>query len=361
MTQARLPETETLYEAFLAKDSSYDGLFVTAVRTTGIFCRPSCRAKKPKRENVEFFAGAKEAIDNGYRPCKLCRPMEPAGATPDWMAPLVQRLEEEPRIRDGELREMGLDPGRVRRWFQRHHGMTFQAYARQLRINNAYGTLKQKAAVTSVAFDQGYESLSGFGEAFKRATGFAPSASPDKAVVTLARIPTPLGPMVAGVIDGSLCLLEFADRPMLETQLTRIRKAFRARLVAGTDPLLPRIEAQLTEYFAGRRKSFSLPLASPGSEFQVAVWRVLRDIPYGETRSYAEQAAALGRPEAVRAVARANGDNRIAIVIPCHRVVGKDGSLTGYGGGLHRKRFLLDLEAPAVQGEAHGTGPHSPA
>jgi AraC family transcriptional regulator of adaptative response/methylated-DNA-[protein]-cysteine methyltransferase len=356
-----LPESAVMFTAFEERNPQYEGVFFAGVRTTGVFCRPTCRAKKPRRENVEFFATAKEALDNGYRPCKICRPMEPAGGNPDWVQALLARCQAdaEDGIRDADLLAMGLEPATVRRWFKKHHGITFHQYLRQLRMNRAYSALRhggesrprsesprarRRACVTETAFDSGYESLSGFSDAFRRTTGFAPSQSRRRTVVSLARIPTPLGTMVACAVDGSLCLLEFADRPMLETQLHRVSKSFDANIVVGEDPLFEEIAGQLREYFDGERREFDLPIADFGSPFQKSVWRALRNIPYGESRSYAEQAAAIGRPSATRAVARANGDNRIAIVIPCHRVIGSDGSLTGYGGGLRRKRALLELE-----------------
>jgi AraC family transcriptional regulator of adaptative response/methylated-DNA-[protein]-cysteine methyltransferase len=346
METAKLPDIDTMYEAFVGRDTRFEGVFFTGVRSTGIFCRPTCRARKPRRENVLFFATAKEAMGHGYRPCKLCRPMEPIGQTPDWVGELLRdaQEQEEGRVRDGDLRARGLDPATVRRWFKKHHGMTFHAYMRQLRINRAYHSIRRNGALLEGAFDAGYESLSGFAAAFRRIAGFSPSESGDRGIVSFTRISTPLGPMVAAAVDGKLCLLEFADRPMLETQLKRTERDFSSPIIASNDPLFDTVAAQLADYFAGDRREFDLPIAEFGSPFQREVWRVLRAIPYGETRSYAEQAAAMGKPRAVRAVARANGDNRIAVVIPCHRVIGSDGSLTGYGGGLWRKRFLLDLE-----------------
>lgn len=346
MGTTTVPDKDTMYEAFVGRDSQFEGVFFTGVKSTGVFCRPTCRAKKPRRENVVFFGTAKEAMDHGYRPCKLCRPMEPAGETPDWVRDLLREAQEieDGRVRDGDLRARGLDPATVRRWFKKHHGMTFHAYMRQLRISRAYGSIRKHEGILDSAFDTGYDSLSGFGTAFKRTVGFSPSESGERAVVSFARIATPLGPMLAAAVDERLCLLEFADRPMLETQLKRTERDFKAPIIAGEDPVFREVSRQLREYFGGERREFSLPIADFGSSFQRSVWQVLRQIPYGETRSYAEQARAIGRPEAHRAVARANGDNRLAIVIPCHRVVGSDGSLTGYGGGLWRKRFLLDLE-----------------
>ena len=162
--------------------------------------------------------------------------------------------------------------------------------------------------------------------------------------VVTAQVTTPIGPLVAGATDEGLCLLEFAGRPLLETQLQRVRDRLGCEIVPGRNEHVERIEAELAEYFAGKRTEFGVPLVLPGTGFQERVWKALREIPFGETRSYQELARALGQPGAVRAVGRANGDNRIPIVIPCHRVVRSDGSLGGYGGELWRKRFLLRLE-----------------
>jgi AraC family transcriptional regulator of adaptative response/methylated-DNA-[protein]-cysteine methyltransferase len=164
-------------------------------------------------------------------------------------------------------------------------------------------------------------------------------------VVRLTRIDTPLGPMFAGASEGRLVLLEFADRRMVPTQFKRLARLLACAFEVAEDPVFAKVRRQLGEFFAGTRREFDLPLHTPGTAFQRAAWDALRTIPPGSTRSYAQQAAAIGRPEAVRAVARANGDNRIAIVIPCHRVIGSDGSLTGYGGGLWRKEELLQREA----------------
>lgn len=341
-----LPPEDEMYRAFLERDTRYDGIFFTAVRTTGIFCLPSCSAKKPRRENLEFYATAKEALAMGYRPCKRCRPMERPGRTPEPIRRLLAELERDPtrRYRDHDLRTLGLDPVAVRRWFKRHHGMTFQAYQRALRLGNALGKLARGEPVARTAFDSGYDSLSGFQEALRRITGRSPARSRDVTVVHLSRVTTPIGPMLLGATDRGVCLLEFTDRRMLETQLRRIARQLDCVFVPGANEHGRRLEAELEAYFAGELRTFETPLDIFGTPFQRRVWEALLQIPYGETRSYADQARAIGEPNAVRAVARANGDNRIAIVIPCHRVIGSDGKLTGYGGGLWRKRYLLELE-----------------
>ncbi|HEX6308443.1 MAG TPA: methylated-DNA--[protein]-cysteine S-methyltransferase [Longimicrobiales bacterium] len=344
--QRTLPTFDEMYGAVLARDSRYDGIFFTAVKTTGIFCRPSCPAKKPQRTNVEFHGTAKAALAHGFRPCLRCRPMEPTGAAPPAVRALIAEIEADPavRVRDHDLRARGLEPAAIRRWFKQHHGMTFHAYQRARRLASALGALSNGDPITHVAFDNGYESLSGFQEAIRQVTGRSASRSRGTAVVHLTRVLTPLGPMLMGVRDEGVCLLEFTDRPMLPTQLQRVMQRLDCVFAPGTNEIGEQMRAELDAYFDGALQEFATPLSPMGSEFQQRVWDGLRTIPYGETRSYAEQARAIGSPSAVRAVARANGDNRIAIVIPCHRVVGSDGSLTGYGGGLHRKRFLLDLE-----------------
>jgi len=340
-----IPQPEEMLRAFLGADASYDGIFYTGVRTTGIFCRPSCSARKPKPENVEFFPSSRDALHAGYRPCKRCRPMESPGDVPPAMADLMRALDGDPqrRWRDQDLRDRGLNPATVRRWFQRTQGMTFHAYARARRLGSALDELRRGEAVTATAFDHGFDSLSGFGEAVRKLTGDAPGRS-RAATIRLRRLLTPLGPMVAGSLEDRLVLLEFTDRRMIERQLKTLARRHDAVLVPGTSDVLDVLGAEIEGYLEGRPVRFSATLDAPGTAFQERVWAALREIPRGGTVSYQELAERIGRPTAMRAVARANGDNRIAILIPCHRVIGKDGSLTGYGGGMWRKRRLLELE-----------------
>lgn len=344
-----LPNDEVLYDVFARRDSRYDGLFVVAVKTTGIFCRPTCRARKPKPENVEFFATAREAVEHGYRACRLCRPMETPGAPPAWIKSLLNEIAAHPerRLRDQDLANRGIDPQRVRRYFKTHHGMTFHAYQRSLRVGEAFARIQEGEDVASAAFATGHGSLSGFCDAFTRTTGLSPSQGRKIPLMTTARLDTPLGQVLAGATDTGICLLEFADQPRLDLQLGRLRQALGTQILPGRNPHLDAVKVQLREYFAGERRTFDLPLVLSGTPFQEFVWKGLLTIPYGTTRSYGEQARRLGRPNAVRAVARANGDNRISILIPCHRVIGKNGALVGYGGGLWRKHYLLELERRA--------------
>lgn len=345
-----LPPEPVMMEAFRRSNTSFDGVFVTGVRTTGIFCRPSCPARKPLPKNVCFFASAEAAVAEGYRPCKRCRPLERPGETPAWLRPLLEAIEADParRWRDRDLKALGLSPARVRRWFQRHHGMTFHAYSRARRLGSALGWMNRGTGVARSAFESGYDSLSGFNEAFRRYFGANPSATRGGTRVVVGRAATPLGPMLIGATEGALCLLEFVDRRALPRQVQRVRSGLQAVFAPGSNEVTAEVTRQLDEYFGGRRQRFALPLAEVGTPFQREVWEAVRDIPYGDTRAYADIARGIGRPRAVRAVGRANGDNALAIVTPCHRVVGVGGALVGYGGGLWRKQRLLDLERDSL-------------
>lgn len=340
-----LPPVAEMEAAYQRRDESYDGVFHVGVRTTGIFCRPSCPARKPLARNVEYFRTVKEAMFAGFRPCKRCRPLEVPGAHPEWVAGLLDRLEREPdrRIRDSDLRAAGVEPEKARRYFQQRYGMTFHAFARGYRLRRAFEQLRRGVKLDEVAMSHGFESHSGFRDAFERLVGQPPGRGRSSECVTVCWIESPVGPLVAGATDRGVCLLEFSDRRMLEAQLASVRQRIGA-VLPGTHPLLEQLRGEIAEYFAGTRRAFSVPLVYPGTPFQVRVWDALRHIPYGETYSYEKLAWAVGAPGAQRAVGHANGLNRIAIVIPCHRVVNKDGKLGGYGGGLWRKQLLLDLE-----------------
>jgi AraC family transcriptional regulator of adaptative response/methylated-DNA-[protein]-cysteine methyltransferase len=341
-----LPPAAEMTRAYQRSDASYDGVFFLGVRTTGVFCQPSCPARKPKPENVEFFARPKDALFAGYRPCLRCRPLDGSRA-PAWAAPLLARIERDPhsRIRERDLRAMGLEPARVRRYFQTTFGLTFQAYCRARRLTGAFDRLKGGTSIDEAVFEAGYESHSGFRDAFEKAFGQTPGQSAQAASIRVAWIDTPLGPMVAGATDAGIALLEFTDRRMLEAQLRTLQRRFRAALLPGDHPHLAALRRELSEYFAGARRAFTTPVDLRGTPFEESVWRALLAIPSGETRSYEDVARSVGRPAAVRAVGRANGMNRIAILVPCHRVVNKNGALGGYGGGVWRKRRLLEIEA----------------
>ncbi len=342
-----LPDEETLYKALVKRDTRLEGVFYFGVKTTGIFCRPTCRARKPLKQNVEYFDSIASAMHSGYRPCKVCTPLAKSGEAPGWLNTLLKDIHASPEecYRDEDLRLRGIDAVRVRRWFQKTHGMTFHAYLKALRINRAFEKIKHDQNVTATAMDSGYDSISGFHTAFRNVTGLSPSQSKAQTIITLSQIATPLGPMYAGASATGLCFLEFTDRKMIEAQIEQLQKQMKAKFVRGKHRLLDQVEQELNEYFAGERHNFEIALDIHGTYFQKQAWDALLKIPYGATCSYQHQADRINKPKAVRAIASANAKNHIAIIIPCHRVIAKDGGLAGFGGGIWRKKFLLDLEA----------------
>jgi AraC family transcriptional regulator of adaptative response/methylated-DNA-[protein]-cysteine methyltransferase len=338
-------DEQTCYVAVTERDPDYEGVFYVGVRTTGVFCRPTCPARPPKRENCEFFADAQQAMLASYRPCKRCRPLSHPNETSDVVRLLVDAVERTPDKRwgDSDFDALSVHASTARRQFQKRFGMTFVEYARARRLGLAFKAIRAGERVITAQLDAGYESGSGFRDAFAKIMG-APPASRSARALFAAWMDTPLGPMIAIGDDEALYLLEYADRRGLERQIERLRVRTNAGIVPGRTGPIARLEAELAAYFDGRLTRFETPLARLGSSFQTMVWDALLAIPPGQTRSYAELARAIGRPEAVRAAARANGANPLAIVVPCHRVIGADGALCGYGGGLPRKRWLLDHE-----------------
>lgn len=341
-----LPNPRTMYRALSRRDAAYEGVFFTGVKTTGIFCRPTCRAKRPKAENVEFFPTVSEALHGGYRPCRLCRPMDNTKPVP----PLVERLRRaaetaaDGRVTDKDLVAMGVEPSTARRQFRAYHGMTFHAYQRARRMGLALRDVKSGKPVADIQAARGYESTSGFREAFTRVFGAPPRGAKGGICLLAQRMETPLGSMLALADDQNLRLLEFTDRRGLERELVVLRRRLKCAIVPGTNAVLTETQRQLTRYFAGESLAFDLPLAPVGSDFQRKVWAELQRIPAGRTRSYAEMARRVRLPNGHRAVARANGSNMLALVIPCHRVIRSDGNLCGYAGGIWRKQRLIEHE-----------------
>ncbi|CDG21382.1 Methylated-DNA/protein-cysteine methyltransferase [Xenorhabdus poinarii G6] len=332
------------YQALLERNTEYTGVFFVGVKTTGVFCISVCRARKPKRENVEFYTDIKSVLDAGFRPCKVCRPMENAHSAPFFIEKALDLVRTHPktRIRDIDLREYNISPERVRRWFMQNHGITFQAFQRMQRVNIALQELKSGRAAIDVAFDSGYESLSGFGYTYKRLTGVSPIKQSE--VIMIHRFTTPLGPMFVCATERGVCLLEFTDRRMLETEFSDLQRLLKSKILSGENNHTRQTVKEVGEYFAGTRRQFDLLLDTPGSDFQRSVWKELCLIPYGQTSCYQALSAKIEKQNAVRAVAAANGANRVAIVIPCHRIIGKDGTITGYGGGVARKKWLIEHE-----------------
>jgi AraC family transcriptional regulator of adaptative response/methylated-DNA-[protein]-cysteine methyltransferase len=348
-TPELLPPPETMYRALVDRDPSFEGIFFVGVRTTGIFCRPTCTAKKPARENVDFYASSSEALESGYRPCLRCHPMEPGKRPPELIERLRTEVERAPggRLTDKELTALSIDPSTARRQFKRHYGMTFQAYHRARRMGLALRDVRYGGRVDEARNGSGFVSQSGFREAFTKIFGEPPTRLKQAKTcgpLFAERIDTPLGAMIAVSDDEGLRLLEFTDRRATERELSSLRKRLGTNIVPGEHLHLRAVRQQLADYFSGKNLEFDIPLAPVGSTFQLRAWRILQSIPVGETRSYSWMAKRLGDENARRAVGRANGTNMICIVIPCHRVIRADGTLCGYGGGLWRKKWLLDHE-----------------
>ncbi len=340
---------EEMERAYIESDSSYDGIFFLGVKSTGIFCKPSCPARKPLPKNVEYFSSAKEAVFAGYRPCKRCKPLEENGAAPEWVRQLLDIIEKDPsaRYNDRFLRSVNIDPVRARRYFLKKYGMTFQAYCRGRRLGISFDQIKKGKGIDEVALGYGYDSHSGFRDAFFKTFGTSPGKSKSSDCIMAAWIESPLGPLLAAANKDGICLLEFSDRRMIDAQFAALRKYFKSPIVPGENNHIAQLKRELKKYFDRSLKEFTVPIIYPGSEFQQKVWNQLLKIPYGKTLSYEEMALNIGSPGAQRAVGHANGLNRIAIIIPCHRVINKGGGLGGYGGGLWRKLRLLEIEKEA--------------
>ena len=336
------------WAAFERRDRSWDGKVIGAVRTTGIYCKPSCPARRPKREHVEFFATAEAARSAGYRACLRCRPDE-LGRDREAIAKAVKLIEgaEEAPTLDELSSAVGYAPHHFQRLFKRDLGVSPAEYARGLRARRAEKRLKENGRVTDAIYDAGYSGPSRFYDDAKARLGMTPSAWRDGGrgvTIRWAIVDSPLGRMLVAATPKGICRLTFDD------SIDSLRRIFRnANLVEDDGSMADLVQGALA---AVERPAAApdLPIDVAGTAFQEAVWRELRKIPPGETRSYAQIAAAIGQPKAVRAVGTANGDNHVAVLIPCHRVIRSDGSLGGYAGGLERKRRLLDAEAAGTQG-----------
>ena len=330
------------WQIAMAKNRAFDGVFVTGVHSTGIYCRPSCPARAPKRENVKFYARGADAEAAGLRPCKRC--------TPETIAPdekAVLRCLEVLRDSDSQvpLEKLGIitgySPAHLQRLFKREIGLSPAAYHRALRRERAKDALSAGGSVTNAVYDAGYSGPSRFYDENKERFGMSPSAWRDggrDTVIRYAIASTSLGEMLVAATDKGVCRLSFGEgRDELE------RRFPNAELVeggAGFAALLEQVIAAVEQ----PGNAPHIPLDVKGTAFQEAVWQQLRKIPPGETRSYAQIAAAAGNPKAVRAAGSANGANSVAVLIPCHRVVRSDGAIGGYAYGPEIKRELLKRE-----------------
>ena len=331
------------WQAFTRRDRSFDGRFVIGVLTTGIYCRPSCAARQPRRENVRFFADGAEARAAGLRACKRCRPDEVARDEAAVLAAIDEIKSHEGSPQLAELAQaVGYSPTHFQRVFTRATGLSPAAYARALREERAREALSGGDSVTEAIYAAGFEAPSRFYDAMEGKLGMAPSAwvkGGEGVRIEWAVVTTSLGPMLVAATARGVCRLSFS-----ETREDLAARFPNAELVEGGEEfasLLQRVVDAVEHPGTGG----DIPLDVRGTAFQQRVWAELRKIPPGETRSYAEIAAAAGKPKAVRATGSANGANNVAVLIPCHRVVRSDGSLGGYAYGLDIKRELLKREA----------------
>lgn len=342
MTQQSIIDPDIAWAAFERRDRDFDGRFVGAVRTTRIYCKPSCPARHPLRQNVEFFADGAAALAAGYRACLRCKPDE-VGRDRVAVAEAVALIEaaEEGVSLDELAARVGYAPHHFHRLFKRATGVTPAAYARQLRSRRAGVALHEEGSVTEAIYAAGYSGPSRFYEGTKR-LGMTPSAWRKGGVGVTIRwtvVNTSLGRMLVAATDKGLCRVSF-DEDGLD-----LAKHFPAAEIVEGGTALAALAARVVTEVETPGRDRDLPLDVQGTAFQEAVWQALKDIPPGETRSYAEIATAAGSPGAVRAAGTACGSNHVPVIIPCHRVLRSDGSLGGYAYGLDRKKALLDRES----------------
>ncbi len=341
MIDTMIPDAEA-WTAVLARDRAFDGRFVTGVLSTGIYCRPSCAARHPRRENVRFFADGAAARAAGLRPCKRCSPDDVSRDERAVVAAIAAiRAAEQPLALAALAAETGYSPTHFQRVFTRHTGLSPAAYARALLAERASEALTGEGSVTEAIYAAGYSGPSRFYAANEGRLGMAPSAWANGGrgvTIRWAVVETTLGPMLVAATDKGVCRLSFGEgRAALEARFPQ------AELVEGGAEFADLLSAVIAAVEAPGDFAH-IPLDVKGTAFQEAVWRELRRIPPGETRSYAQLAAAAGNPKAMRAAGSANGANNVAVLIPCHRVIRTDGSLGGYAYGLEIKRALLTRE-----------------
>jgi len=338
-------DPDTAWAAFMRRDRSWDGRVIGAVHTTGIYCKPSCPARRPKRENVTFYSSGEEARAAGFRACMRCKPDE-VGRDREAVrraVKLIEEAEEHPGLAELSA-AVGYAPHHFQRIFKRDLGVSPAEYARGLRNRRSETALKANGRVTDAVYDAGYSGPSSFYSDAKERLGMTPSAWRDGGrgeTIRWTHFDSPLGQMLIAATSKGICRLTFDDS---EESLRRLFP--HATVVEDAGGLKQLVEGALAAIDQPLAMP-DLPLDVAGTAFQEAVWRELRKIPAGETRSYAEIAAAIGHPKAVRAVGSANGDNHVCVLIPCHRVIRSDGTLGGYGGGIERKKRLLASEGHA--------------
>ncbi|HEX2625045.1 MAG TPA: methylated-DNA--[protein]-cysteine S-methyltransferase, partial [Sphingomicrobium sp.] len=325
------PDPDLAWAAFEARDRNFDGRFVGAVRTTGIYCKPSCPARHPRRAHVEYFHTAAEARAAGYRPCLRCRPDE-VGRDREAVAKAVAIIEaaESPPKLEVLAGAVGYAPHHFQRLFTRDLGVSPAAYARARRAQRVEQQLSGDKKVTDALYDAGYGAPSRFYADAKERLGMTPSAWRDGGrgqTIRYVITDSALGPLLVAATDKGICRLTFGEDE------SALRRRFpNADILPDDGTIAPWVEGALTAIDTPAIAP-EVPVDVRGTAFQEAVWRELRNIPLGQTRSYADIATAIGQPGAVRAVGTANGSNPVSVLVPCHRVIRADGSLGGYGGG----------------------------
>lgn len=335
-------DDEARWRIALAKDRRFDGAFVTGVHSTGIYCRPSCPARPPKRENVSFYATPSDAEAAGLRPCLRCRPEAVSRDEAAVMEAIAVLRDAEASVPLEHLAAVtGYSPAHFQRLFKRAVGLSPAAFHRALRMERAAEALSSGGRVTDAVYEAGFGAPSRFYEASGERLGMAPSAWANGGrgvTIHWAVVPTSLGPMLVAATEKGVCRLSFNESGK------ELRDRFpNAALVEGGVEFASLLESVIAAV-EQPGEAANIPLDVKGTAFQEAVWQELRRIPPGETRTYAEIAAAVGKPGAVRAAGSANGANNVAVLIPCHRVIRTDGSLGGYAYGLEIKQELLERE-----------------
>lgn len=338
-----MPDPDACWDAFLRRDRAFDGRFVGAVLTTGIYCKPSCAARHPRRENMIFLPDPAAARMAGFRACLRCRPDEVGRDRLAVEAAIAFiRAAETPPPLEAVASHAGYAPHHFHRLFKRETGMTPAAYARSLRAERLKSALEEGGSVTGAIYEAGYNAPSRAYADAERHLGMTPSAWKDGGrgvTIRHAVVPTSLGPVLVAGTDRGLCRISFDEDE------ADLRQRFPKAEILPADGALAALAAQVVRLIDDPAHPLDLPMDVSGTAFQQAVWAALRAIPPGETRSYGEIAAAIGRPGAVRAAGTACGDNNLAVLIPCHRVLRSDGSLGGYAYGMDRKKALLKREA----------------
>lgn len=335
---------EQCWQAVLDRDRAFDGKFVTGVLTTGIYCRPSCAARHPARSNVRFFANSAEARVAGLRACLRCRPDDIARdeAAVALALDLLGSVEAEPVSLSDLAARTGYSASHFQKLFTRTVGLSPAAYARALRADRARAALTNGASVTEAVYAAGYGAPSRFYAEYREKMGMTPSAWKNGGrgvTIRWALVDTTLGPMLVAATDKGICRLSFDEGP------DELAARFPRAEIKPGEADFGRLCEQVLAAVEQPGSAANLPLDVQGTAFQEAVWAQLRAIPPGETRSYGEIAARLGKPRASRAVGQANGANPVAVLTPCHRVVAADGGLGGYAYGEDIKRELLRREA----------------